>query len=136
MLPLTGTLSAHQAHPLTLHDRAHERGPQLPNYGKRGEPLTAYERSRLRATVDAGALERYLAACDDTERRAAIAYFAREMLVEDLVILDPGLKDAVEAGLLSENGRHLASNASMDLDVTPSDADRKALWKAIEVRAR
>jgi hypothetical protein len=53
-------------------------------YGIGTEPLTMFERARLRPTVRVVALEAWLAATGGDGRRAVIAHFAQEVTPDDL----------------------------------------------------
>ena len=50
----------------------------------RAEPLTDVERARLRPSVDAMALQRWLDATRDEVRAAVVAHFSNEVTAEDL----------------------------------------------------
>ena len=103
-------------------------------YGQVDEPLTDYERARLRAEVDVAALERYLRASSGTDRRVVIASFAREILPEDIAILDPEWSP-IPPAFLTEDGQRFLPSVSFDLQVKPHDPMLQALWQRIEERA-
>jgi len=54
------------------------------DYGEGAEPLTPTERGRLRPTVDAATLERWLIATRGLYRPMVIAHFAQEVTADDL----------------------------------------------------
>lgn len=84
-------------------DTRHEEA----RYGEGSEPLTWFERARLRRSVNVSALERWLTATDGSLRRSYIAHFASEVTPDDLRASHRELGSTEEA--LSELERTLAA---------------------------
>lgn len=107
-----------------------------PEYGEGAAPLTAYERARLRPTVDPAALQRFLEASGGEVRRLVIAHFACGVLVEDLAVLDPELDaewgGTPPPGFVEPDGRRFRSTVSFDLQLSVDDTALAPLWTAIE----
>lgn len=106
--------------------------------------LTTSERTRLRATVDAEALERFLAAIPDEVRagvrRAAVLHFSRDVTMAEIqdFLLAVGNDDAaaaIESAVAAEPADlpepPTPRTFSMDPPRTPW---LRELWDAIELR--
>ena len=105
--------------------------------------LTTSERTRLRATVDADALERFLAAIPDEVRagvrRAAVLHFSRDVTMAEIqdFLLAVGNDDAaaaIESAVAAEPAdlpEPTPRTFSMDPPRTPW---LRELWDAIELR--
>ena len=126
------------------------------DYAVGHKPLTAFERQRLRPTVDPAALERWLVVSHGEFRRAMIAHFATEVTEDDLLAVrrEAGLSDAVDpaAPTISEReppeaprdasapseGLHFLFVSTWQPIVmveAPTDPELRALWEAIEVES-
>jgi hypothetical protein len=114
--------------------------------------LSPEDCARLRPTVDAAALERFLASIPGTVRRMALLTFVRERTAEDLRLLNSELGDAESLadleGLLAEpapptSGPHpvlpgslpyvpVQSTSFVVQMEAPEDPKLLALWRPIE----
>lgn len=123
-------------------------------YGSGAESLTAFERGRLRPSVDVAALERWLGQTDGECRRALIAHFAVTVTEEELDAvnrelggteqepivpitpsLDLSLADHGVAGGNSESTLRFATVPIWQPIVTvlpPEEPERRQAWEAIE----
>jgi hypothetical protein len=126
-------------------------------YGQGAEPLTPTERLRLRPSVDAVALERWLVATAGEARRTVITHFARDVTPDDLRGIYRETRATAEE--MAELERSLAEElpppgpirypgpdappgalafASVPYDqyvvqtIPPADPDLRAFWEAIE----
>jgi hypothetical protein len=117
------------------------------------ERLTAEERARLRPSVDAAALERFLARAPREARRAVVLHFAQERTLEDFraALADSGDPEALRdlerflaeppppAEVHPATGPGTVSYVTIPTDnlyvnVSPpeDDPELRALWDAIE----
>ena len=104
-------------------------------YGHAADPLTPHERARLRSSVDTEVLEEFLVASKGASRRAVIAHFAREVLVEDLREIDPELAvdwDPPPAEFLTSDGKRFLPIVSFDTQLHVTDPRLRRLWDRIE----
>jgi hypothetical protein len=106
--------------------------------------LTTSERTRLRATVDADALERFLAAIPDEVRagvrRAAVLHFSRDVTMAEIqdFLLAVGNDDAaaaMESAVVAEPADlpELPTPRTFSMD-PPRTPWLRELWDAIELR--